>query len=458
MGALELSSFSRNYQFPSSALSPLALPQVTTAMREAHSRAFGEYSHLVDRKSHAAFCLDAHEGGLIGDKELDWLNAYPNDYGLHLVTNEVIGAIESRIGFSKVGLIPGVKRRTKLIGTPAYELQPAAQTTLACIEAGLFTAESVEDLVALGPNCAYHLMQKVEQSLVDLATADCPDVKDWLNLGVNGANFYISARFFNRYELTLPSEDCEEFREVAVFLFKALDAMTTYLVHFHTPSSFMGVYSYDNHGLADAYGAIKERIQNSSLDELISYLMETPEDKFPFESWMMGIEGDDRDQECIEKVAHQLKEMDGLTRRTHFTLTHSENSNHPMEIQELIDQVQDSINAGSKFKPVLEVIKDAFALCLTYAQADSRAISEHELESSAEEGVGLFETLVVTIRGEYEDLEEEACNGFDERVSGIGGLELTLPLDAKLLAQQTIPIIRKTKQCVTLLSRLTQAL
>ncbi|MGR1218441.1 hypothetical protein ACUYGA_16365 [Metapseudomonas otitidis] len=126
MGALELSSFSRNYQFPSSALSPLALPQVTTAMREAHSRAFGEYSHLVDRKSHAAFCLDAHEGGLISDKELDWLNAYPNDYGLHLVTNEVIGAIESRIGFSKVGLIPGVKRRTKLIGTPAYELQPAA--------------------------------------------------------------------------------------------------------------------------------------------------------------------------------------------------------------------------------------------------------------------------------------------------------------------------------------------
>ncbi len=458
MGALELSSFSRNYQFPSSALSPLALPQVTTAMREAHSRAFGEYSHLVDRKSHAAFCLDAHEGGLISDKELDWLNAYPNDYGLHLVTNEVIGAIESRIGFSKVGLIPGVKRRTKLIGTPAYELQPAAQTTLACIEAGLFTAESVEDLVALGPNCAYHLIQKVEQSLVDLATADCPDVKDWLYLGVQGAKFIISAKYFNRYELTLPAEDCEEFREVAVFLFKALDAMSTYLVHFHTPSSFMGVYSYDNHGLADAYGAIKERIQNSSPEELTAYLLETPEDQFPFEAWPMGIEGDDRDEDYIEGGAYQLKELDNLTRRTHFTLTHEQDSNHPVEIQELIEQVQDSINAGSPFKPVLEVIKEAFELCHRYAVEGSRAISEHDLQGSAEEGVGVFETLVVTIHGEYSSLEDEACNGFDDRVSGVGDLHLALPLDGELLAQQTVTILNKTKQCVSLLSRLTQAL
>ncbi|HDR3119742.1 hypothetical protein [Pseudomonas aeruginosa] len=72
--------------------------------------------------------------------------------------------------------------------------------------------------------------------------------------------------------------------------------------------------------------------------------------------------------------------------------------------------------------------------------------------------LGVFETLVVTIHGEYSSLEDEACNGFDDRVSGVGDLHLALPLDGELLAQQTVTILDKTKQCVSLLSRLTQAL
>jgi hypothetical protein len=100
----------------------------------------------------------------------------------------------------------------------------------------------------------------------------------------------------NRYELKLPSPAVEEFQEVGVFLFKALDAMTTYLIPFHTPSSFMGVYSYDNYGYAEAYGEIKERIQSSTHEELTRYLMDTPEEEFPFETYAMGFEGDERDE------------------------------------------------------------------------------------------------------------------------------------------------------------------
>ncbi|HHH9441215.1 TPA: hypothetical protein ACP32N_003152 [Pseudomonas aeruginosa] len=428
------------------------------AVREVHGRAFGEYGHLVDRKSHAAFCLDAYEGGLIGASSLDWLTTYPNDYGLHLVTQDVVGAIETRLSFSKTGLIRGVKRRSKLLGTPTYELQPAAQSTLGCIDAGLFTAEDVADVVGMGPDCAYHLIKKVEQSLIDLATAGCNDVKEWLSLAVEGPYFVIGAKGMNRYELKLPSPAVEEFQEVGVFLFKALDAMTTYLIPFHTPSSFMGVYSYDNYGYAEAYSEIKERIQSSTHEELTRYLMDTPEEEFPFETYAMGFEGDERDESHMEMVAANLMELDDLTRRTHFTLNHETGADQPAEIRELIEQVRDAISAGSPYKPVLEAVLKAFETCLPYAVNGDRAISEHEFTGSAEEGLGVFETTAVVIRGEYQYLEEEACAGFDDRVSGVCEICVKLPLERGVLPLRTVPILVKTKQCFALLSQINESL
>ncbi len=459
MGAPELSYLPRNYQFPRSAMTPLALPQVSMAVREAHGLAFGEYGHLVDRKNHAAFCLDAYEGGIIGDDALDWLTAYPNDYGLHLVTQEVVEAVESRLSFSKTGLIRGVKRRSKLLGTPSYELQPAAQKAMACIEAGLFTADAVADLVEMGPDCAYHLIQKVQQTLTDIASADCPEMKDWLVMEVYGESFNVSAKMQQRFELSLPPADCEDFQEVRVFLFKALDAMSSFLIHFHTPSTFMGVHSYDLNGYADAYGELKDRVRNSTVDELTTYLMETPIAQLPFETWALGFEDDDdRDESIVAEAAYLLKEMDQLTQDTHFTLNHEQGSNPSEEMRELIAQIGDSISAGSKFSSVLSVIKDAFEVCLHHAVNKDHATSEHELTGSAEEGCGLFETLVVFVKGEYESLESEALNNFDDRVQGLCDLYISFPLDQELLSRQTRPILVKTQQCFALLKRITKSL
>lgn len=459
MGALKLSSFPRNYQFQPAALSALTLPQVSSAMREAVSGAFdAEFAHLVDHSRHSAFCLDAYEGGFIGDQELDWLTAFPNAYGLHQVTQHVVEAIESSISFKKSRLIPGVKRRMQILATPVYELQPAAQTTVACIEAGLFTADSVQSLVDLGPDCAYHLMKRVESSLVDLVSADAPEVKEWLSVEMQGESLSLSPSYANRFELALPYEVREDFREVEVFLFKALDAMTTYLVHFHTPSTFMGVYSYDAHGVADAYGEIKDRVATSTFEELVRYLMETPAAELPFESWHWDFENDEPDEGCAEHFASLLMEMHQLTSRTHFILSTGEDAKHDIEIQELIDQVQDSINAGSPYSAVLEVIKDAFEVCLTYAKTGDRAIGERELEGSAEDGVGVFEAILVLVKDQFQMLEEEACSSFDDRANCVGDICLMLPLEASVLPLQTIPILSKTKQCISLLTRITQTI
>ncbi|MBF3053770.1 hypothetical protein HKW90_05085 [Pseudomonas aeruginosa] len=429
------------------------------AVREAHGLAFGEYGHLVDRKNHAAFCLDAYEGGIIGDDALDWLTAYPNDYGLYMVTQEVVEAVESRLSFSKTGLIRGVKRRSKLLGTPAYELQPAAQKAMACIEAGLFPADAVADLVVMGPDCAYHLIQKVEQTLIDVASADCPEMQKWLAMEVYGESFNVSAQMLQRFDLPLPPADCEDFQEVRVFLFKALDAMSSFLIHFHTPSTFMGIHSYDLNGYSDAYGEMKDRVRSSTLDELTTYLMETPIAQLPFETWALGFDDDEnRDESVVANAAYLLKEMDQLTQDTHFTLNYGQGVNQSAEIKELIAQVEDSISAGSKFSTVLSVIKDAFEVCLQHAVNKDHATSEHELTGSAEEGCGLFETLVVFVKDEYEALEEEALNSFDERVQGMCDLYISLPLDQELLSQVSVPILSKTQQCFALLKRITKSL
>jgi len=62
--------------------------------------------------------------------------------------------------------------------------------------------------------------------------------------------------------------------EMRVLLFKTLDAMSRYLLPFHTPLSFLGQDCYFNHMVGEAYNEMADRLQHETRDEIRALLLD----------------------------------------------------------------------------------------------------------------------------------------------------------------------------------------
>jgi hypothetical protein len=68
---------------------------------------------------------------------------------------------------------------------------------------------------------------------------------------------------------------------------------------------------------------------------------------------------------------------------------------------------------------------------------------------SEEDGIGLFETILVIAEDRMPHLFEEAEEGFNSCAENCADIYIGLPLESReVVAQVTIPIIKRTNQCL----------
>lgn len=452
MGAAAISLDTRRYQLPTPALSPFALPSVAQAMREARSDQFVRTSSsVVDLKGHSAFCMEALSGGMISPAALEWLELYPNAYGLHRLTGEVINNIEQALTVRTKGLFIDVDSLRKNLETPYADPCVAASATLHCVNDGLIEIKSVAGLIEQGPDCAGALLEKVDAAFDRLLSLP-EEAENSIARGIQGDHYILEGSCFTDFELELP--DAEDFHEVRVLLFKTLDAMSHYLVPFNTPATFIGEGSYYNHEVAGAYSSLKKLVSTSTAEQLKEYLLTTPYEKLEFDTWSFTCEGD-FDDESAERFALMLVEMHQVTELAGFYL----GANKPAELRTLRTQAEQAIRADSPYSVTLEALLKALDVC--QSKADANYCFDHDLHSmvgSASDGMTFFESIVVHVPGDFPNLLQSTYEGYDGQVGGCGYPAIGLPLKGPAMVSQTLPILRDTATCVQLLARICESL
>ncbi|TLX69780.1 hypothetical protein FAS41_30080 [Pseudomonas nicosulfuronedens] len=452
MGAAAISLNTRRYQLPPSALNPFALPGIAQAMRVAQNEQFAlSNASCVDFKGHSALCTQALDSGLIGPEALEWLEHYPNAYGLHRLTGEVVAGIERVLALPTKGLFKDKAALLKSLTTPYADPCVAAGATLHCIDASLIQIDAVAELIEQGPDCASALFDKIGAALDGVLTLPEP-AESSIERGIQGEHYVLEGGCFSEFFLELPEVD--DFHEVRVILFKTLDAMTHYLIPFNTPATFLGEGSYYNHEVAGAYASLKQMVSAATVEQMTEYLLTTPDEQLGFDTWSFtGDEG--FDEESAERFAAMLVEMHELTELSGFYL----GADKPQEMRTLRRQALEAMKAGNPYSDTLMVLVEALELCLS--KAEQGYCFDHDLHSmagTASDGMTFFESIVVQVSGDFPNLLDSTYEGYDGQVHGCGYPAIGLPLKGPEMASQTLPILRDTASCIQLLGKICESL
>lgn len=440
----------------------MTVPRVSEAVQDFVAREFMENTgYVVDFAGHSAFCLEAHKGGLLQESDLNQLNLYPNGYGLHIVTTRAANRSAARVDIKFEQAVPDAAARVLTLAKPLVDVPFAANLTLACIELGLLHDSAVAPLVAQGPDCGQELLSNCNDSLGALlakqqrysrVTEDDADGHLVLETAIAGQTFRIESTGMCVFYLNLPETIEGDFVEVNVLLFKTLDALSHYGVPFHTPASWMGKDGVYSHILGEAYEELKERIKSYSRAELFDYLIDLDCDEATFETYALSLEGQGpHDEDTVERACDLLLEMAELEAHFSFRLDYSQGStdaHRKLEMQAMRSQAQELIDNGSTYERLLSALSNALATCIELAD-DHFFIGGQQFPGSEEDGIGLFETILVVIEDRMANLFDEAEQGFNLQAENCAEIYTALPLESReVVAQTTVPIIKRTQQCL----------
>lgn len=440
----------------------MTVPRISEAVQDFVARDFMESTgYMVDFVGHSAFCLEAHKGGLLHESDLNQLNLYPNGYGLHIVTTRAANRSAARVDIKFEQAVPDAAARVLTLAKPLVDVPFAANLTLACIELGLLHESAVAPLVAQGPDCGQELLSNCNDSLGALlakqqrysrVTEDDADGNVVLDTSIAGQTFRIESTGMCVFYLNLPETIEGDFVEVNVLLFKTLDALSHYGVPFHTPASWMGKDGAYTHTLGEVYEELKERIQSYSREQLFDYLMDLDCDEATFETYALGMEGEGpHDEEIVDRACDLLLEMAELESHFSFRLDYSEGSTDAhlkVEMQAMRSQVQELIDNGSAHSRLLVALADALETCIDLSDRHF-FIGGQQFEGSESDGIGLFETILVVVDDQMNTLFDEAEQAFNCHAENCAEIYTALPLESReVVAQTTVPIIKRTQQCL----------
>ena len=142
---------SRHYRLPTAALTPLSLPNVGPVMREAQAQLFSrDYAGVVDHQAHSMLCREALEAGLVAESSIEWLRQYPNSYGLHRLTGEVVQRLGASFAINDEGLFPQRASLLNRLNTPYVD--PVATASYAI---GVVFRRRPHHLTGCNAWCAY---------------------------------------------------------------------------------------------------------------------------------------------------------------------------------------------------------------------------------------------------------------------------------------------------------------
>lgn len=467
-------------QFPSAPLSALTIPKVSAAVQLGISEVFmREYGYLVDHQGHSAFCLEALQGGYLRESDLSPLEHYPNGYGLHQVTNKVVKGIASKVEFTCEGALPDAPRIVYELAREFTDITHASSIALAVAEAGLLHDSDLAPIISRGSDCGYDLLNAAKVALDVLlpdAQRECRNVHDGevhserrFYTQLNGNNLSVYADERNCFYLDWP-ELAQDSLEMHILLSKTLDAMSTYIMPFHTPSSAFSCWAQYSYGVSESYEAVKEDITGKSQSEIAEYICGL--DDLEQLGWLgMDLEDDgdgEQDPDVVDRVVSLLWQMDDVERNFNYQLSHGEDVTDQMrstELSELLSQAREISTSQHKYSALAEVLRDALTACI--GRMDSNVSIESLIASVSPESAehcGSFENspnrffdCVWVLAGErHEELHKESVESFNVDVEECGGdVALQLPLaSGVLVAQVTIPIMERTNECLALLRRI----
>jgi hypothetical protein len=281
---------------------------------------------------------------------------------------------------------------------------------------------------------------------------DGVESEEVIGMSIVGQELHLESWDMNVFRLSLPKVIDDAFLDVNILLFKVLDALSHFGVPFHTPASWMGKDGVYTHHIGEAYEALKERIQTSTRDELADYLTDLNCDEVGFETFAFGMEGEGpHDEETIEHACNLLIDMHELETTFNYRLSYGPDTTEATrkaEMEAMLFQTREIIANGSAYERLLLAIASAFETCIELVNHHFSIYSQ-QFPGSEEEGIGFYETVVVLIEDRMMELFEESERGFNSCAENCGSIHVRLPLESQeVVAQTTIPIIKRTQQCL----------
>lgn len=462
------------FRFGRAPLNPFTLPTVSTAVQAQIAHTFmRDEGFMVDFKAHSMFCMEALKGGLLQEDDLLPLTRYPHGYGLHLVTAEAVKRASAKVFFNPSEVVSA--KVAADLSRKEVDIGYASKLALVCHEAGLLHDSELGPIIEIGPDCGEDLVKASKASLdtlfplsdrvsqyFDTDTQKMADY-EFLTTYVEGEELNLRANSLTRFALNLPEIE-GEFIEINTLLFKTLDAMTTFMVPFHTSATAMGNGGQYLWSVSEIYDNLKDHVETKSRDELIQHLMELDYESIDYEIELMGIDPTAEDGPCRDSVEHavdMLLEAADIAKNYSYRLDYSEgcsDQTRKAEMVELRSQAKEVIAKDTPYSALLEVLVCALSACI--GNADNNFNFHHlGLNGSSEEGVSVYECLWVTVEGKHSQLDDEACDSFDGYANECSEIYVGLPLSsAELVAQVTTPIMTRTQQCVSLLRRIQRSL
>lgn len=438
---------SRHYRLPASAMTPLSLPHVAQAMRVARATLFSrDKAGVVDLRAHSMLCREALESGLLDDGSAEWLRQYPNSYGLYRLTGELVTRLGRSFVIDGEGLFPHRDRLLQRLETRYVDPVETASYALAAIDAGLVTVDTLTPHITAGPEGAGKILKVIEDTLSN--RIKLPDAlgKPY-SYGIQDGHFCLESNWFASFELNVPKS-----LELRVLLFKTLDAMTRFLLPFHTPMTFLGPYSYFNHGLAEIYEEMAERLEAQSGEELCMYLQDESANHSEYVEEYLMCNGSDEDS--VHLLLDSLYEMDELKRIAGATLAVGDRA----EVEALLDEATQICERDDATTPFASVLRYALEKCLEH-EATGLLSDFHpsNFPGTADDGVTLFESIRVDLTRDFPNLKQSSEEGFDSIVSGTGFPAMGLPLSPDQLQTVTLPVLDALSVTLDLLQRITDA-
>lgn len=438
----------RHYRLPTAALTPLSLPNVGPVMREAQAQLFSrDYAGVVDHQAHSMLCREALEAGLVAESSIEWLRQYPNSYGLHRLTVEVVQCLGASFAISDEGLFPQRTSLLNRLNTPYVDPVETASYAIAAVEAGLVGLDALAPHIEAGPDGAGRIMAELERSLIGRVKLPT-SVEDAYSFGIQDGHFFLESSCFATFTVQAPAS-----LELRVLLFKTLDAMTRHLLPFHTPMTFLGPHSYLNHGLSEAFEELSPRLATQSRDELCAFLLDDSVEHEDYIAEYLYCHGQDEDS--VNSLLDAIYEMDELKQIAGATLGQGDR----LEIEELSDQARQICERDDAHAPLIQVLREALQHCLEQdASGLLKEFNPHNLPGTAGDGVSLFESILVCLTRDFPNLEQSSYDGFDGIVGGSGFPAIGLPLSPDQLRTVTLPVLDTLSLTLGLLQRIADAL
>lgn len=464
------------FQFARPALTPLTIPSAHPAVRAGVNRHYMlEHGHEVDFRGHSALCIEALKGGLIQQSDLAPLIDGGDGYGLHLVTSKVLRSVESRVAFSLSETITDPARMVADLARPFVDIKEAASIALAVTESGLMNTATLRPILANGPDCGFELQAAVKAALDGLwplanrqeRVVDQGDVYTYepFDTFLAGGNFYLQACERNRFYLKWPEID-PDFLEVHIILCKTLDAMSHYLVPFHTPASAYGHWGQYSYGPSEGYDELKDLIEGRSREEISEILRQKTAEGSEWLEMMLGEYSDDDSQ--ADYVAELMWQMDDISKNFTYMVGRGDSADVRVEeIKSLKYQARAISENSSRYGTLCEALFDALETCSQLVDSHQDIASmvrsegdEHlEYEGFEKSPDRFFNCIWVMADERHEALARDALDSFNADLYEVSDVHVKLPLTTlEEISEITLPVLHRTNSCMALLKRIQTSL